>query len=126
MRVKYSKHVEQPLSLRRIDYDLPKRIFDESNERYFDEETGHFIATMEVSLYNEIRDVMIAYVFEEDFLTLLTIHSLKKGQKENRVEPHGLKSVAPPQASSGGTLRSTPYCAPLELRRVPSSHSSTV
>jgi len=86
MRVKYSKHVEQRLSLRRIDYDLPKRIFDESNERYFDEETGHFIATMEVSLYNEIRDVMIAYVFEEDFVTLLTIHSLKKGQKENRVK----------------------------------------
>jgi hypothetical protein len=42
------------------------------------------------------------------------------------VEPHGLKPVAPPQASSGGTLRSTPYYAPLELRRVPSSHSSTV
>ena len=41
---------------------------------------------MEVNLYNEIRDVMIAYVLEEDFVTLLTIHSLKTGQKENRVK----------------------------------------
>jgi len=44
----------------------------------------------------------------------------------DEVEPHGLKPVTPPQASSGGTLRSTLYYAPLELRRVPSPHSSTV
>jgi REP element-mobilizing transposase RayT len=49
-----------------------------------------------------------------------------KGYSRRKVEPHGLKPVAPPHASSGGTLRSTPYYAPLELRRVPSSHSSTV
>jgi len=42
------------------------------------------------------------------------------------VEPHGLKPVAPPHASQGGTLRSTPYYALSELRRVPSPHSSTV
>jgi hypothetical protein len=34
--------------------------------------------------------------------------------------------VVPPHASSGGTLRSTPYHAPLELRRVPSTQSPTV
>jgi hypothetical protein len=31
---------------------------------------------------------------------------------ESEVEPHGLKSMAPPHASSGGTLRSIPYYAP--------------
>ena len=86
MRIKYSKHIEHRLQLRSIDYNLPKRIFDQSNERYFDEETGHFIATMKVKLYDEIRDVMIAYVFKEDFVKLLTIHPLKEGQKENRVK----------------------------------------
>jgi hypothetical protein len=86
MRIQYSKHIEQRLRLRGIDYDLPKRIFDQSKERYFDEETGHFIATMKVKLYDEIRDVMIAYVFKEDFVKLLTIHPLKEGQKENRVK----------------------------------------
>jgi hypothetical protein len=34
------------------------------------------------------------------------------------VEPHGLKSLAPPHASKGGTLRSIPHYAPNELRGV--------
>jgi len=49
-----------------------------------------------------------------------------KDWQQDKVEPHGLKPVAPPHASEGGTLRSIPYYAPSELRRVPSPHSSTV
>jgi hypothetical protein len=83
--IKYSKHLEQRLLLRKIDYDLPKRIFEQSNERYVDEETGHFIATMEIELYNRLKEVMVAYIVEQDTVKLLTIHPLKEGQKENRV-----------------------------------------
>ncbi len=86
MQIKYSKHLEQRLSLRRIDYDLPKKIFDQSSERYIDEETKHFIATMETEIYNKRREVNIAYVVEGDIIRLLTIHPLKEGQKENRIE----------------------------------------
>ncbi len=85
MKIKYSKHLEQRLSLRRIDYDLPKKIFNQSHERYIDKETRNFIATMEVKLYNKSREVMLAYIIEEDIVRLLTIHPLKQGQKENRV-----------------------------------------
>ncbi|GIW48415.1 MAG: hypothetical protein KatS3mg078_2292 [Deltaproteobacteria bacterium] len=86
MQIKYSKHLENRLSLRKIEYELPKIIFEQSNERYYDEETGHFIAIMEVALYNKLRDVMVAYIIEKDCAKLLTIHPLKKGQKENRVK----------------------------------------
>jgi hypothetical protein len=86
VKIKYSKHLEQRLSLRRIDYDLPKRIFDQSRERYIDEQTKYFIATMEIELYNKRREVMVAYEVEEDIAKLLTIHPLKEGQKENRVK----------------------------------------
>ena len=86
MKIKYSKHLEQRLKLRRIDYDLPREIFNQSNERYFDQETKHFIATMEIELYNRFREVMVAYIFEKDIVKLLTIHPLKEGQKENRVK----------------------------------------
>jgi len=40
---------------------------------------------MMVDLYNKNREVMVAYVMEEDCTRLLTIHPLKEGQKENRV-----------------------------------------
>ena len=73
------------MSTRRRDYDLPKKIFDRSDERYMDQETKHFIATMEVELYNKPREVMVAYVIEKNTARLLTIHPLKEGQKENRL-----------------------------------------
>ena len=69
-----------------MDRNLPKRIFEESNERYVDEETGYFVAIMTVDLYNKSRDVMIAYTVEQDFAKLLTIHPLKERQKDNRVK----------------------------------------
>jgi hypothetical protein len=45
---------------------LPKRIFEQSNQRYFDKETGYSIAIMEVELYNRLREVMVAYVVEAE------------------------------------------------------------
>jgi hypothetical protein len=86
VQIKYSKHLEQRLSIRGIGYDLPRKIFVESRERYIDDETEHFIATMEIELYNKLREVMIAYVVEGDVARLLTIHPLKEGQKENRIK----------------------------------------
>lgn len=69
-----------------MEYDLPKRIFEQSKEKYYDNETRHFIITMKVKLYDKFKEVMIAYVFEEDCVKLLTIHPLKEGQKENRLK----------------------------------------
>ncbi|MFB3885598.1 MAG: hypothetical protein ACE144_10250 [Thermodesulfobacteriota bacterium] len=72
--------------MRKIDYELPTKIFDQSKERYLDEVTQHLIATMQVQLYNKLKEVMIAYVIEGDVATALTIHPLKDGQKENRIK----------------------------------------
>lgn len=72
--------------MRKIEYDLPQKIFEQSEERYFDKETGHLVATMKVEIYSKIREVMIAYVIEENYTKLLTIHPLKEGQKENRAK----------------------------------------
>ena len=51
---------------------------------------------------------------------------VKSVYEVRKVEPHGLKPMAPPHASKGGTLRSIPHYAPNELRGVPTSYSSTV
>jgi hypothetical protein len=85
-QIEYSKHLRQRLLLRRIEYELPKRIFEDSKEKYLDEETGHFIATGKVELYNKVREVMIAYVIEDNVVKILTIHPLQEGQKENRLK----------------------------------------
>jgi hypothetical protein len=86
LETKYSEHIKNRLNLRKIDYDLPPKIFEQSKERYFDKETGHLVAIMKTELYSKIREVMIAYVIEENYAKLLTIHPLKEGQRENRVK----------------------------------------
>ena len=86
MQVIYSQHIKARLRLRRIEYDLPKRIFEQAKDRYYDNDTGHIIAIMKTVLYNTVKDVMVAYVIEGEIPKLLTIHPLKKGQKENRIE----------------------------------------
>lgn len=85
MDVKYSEHIKNRLEFRKIDYDLPKNIFEQAEEKYFDREIGHFIAVMTNNLCNKNREVMVAYTFHEDYVTLLTIHPLKDGQKEKRI-----------------------------------------
>lgn len=82
----YSKHIMTRINLRKIDTDLPKKIFDEAQERFSDNETGYEIAVLKVPLYDKERDVMVAYTHEGEDVKLLTIHPLKEGQKENRIK----------------------------------------
>jgi hypothetical protein len=85
MKVKYSQHIEHRLRLRGIDSNLPQTIYEQAEERYFDEETQYYIAVMKHQLYGKMRDIMVAYSIEGGLITLITIHALKEGQKQNRV-----------------------------------------
>jgi len=86
MAIEYSKHLLNRIALRKIDYDLPRIIFEQATEHYDAVETGHKIAIKEVDLYQKSREVMVAYVFEGECSKLLTIHPLKEGQKKNRID----------------------------------------
>lgn len=86
MKIKYSKHIETRIAMRKIEYGLPKRIYENAGERFTDTETGHTIAVMKTVIYGKERDIMVAYKHENVDIKLLTIHSLKEGQKENRVQ----------------------------------------
>ena len=86
MQIKYSRHIENRLRLRKIHRDLPKIIYEESDERYFDKATGYNIAVMRVELYGKAREGMLAYIIEGKNAKLLTLHPLKEGQKEKRIK----------------------------------------
>ncbi len=86
MQIKYSRHIETRLALRKIEYDQPKRIYEDAKERFIDTDTGHTIAVMKTVLYGKERDIMVAYRQDDLDVKLLTIHPLKEGQKENRIQ----------------------------------------
>lgn len=60
MIIKYSKHLEDRLALRKIDRELPERIFIEAEEIYLDAKTGHSIAVLTTELYGKKKEVMVA------------------------------------------------------------------
>ena len=64
MQIIYSRHIENRLRLRQIEYDLPKRIIEQAEENYYDNETGHHIAMMKTEINNKIKEVMVAYTVE--------------------------------------------------------------
>ncbi|MBF0541964.1 MAG: hypothetical protein HQK91_11010 [Nitrospirae bacterium] len=86
MLIKYSKHIETRIAMQKINYDLPKEIYMNVMERFIDSETKHTIAVMKTTLNDKERDVMLAYRYEDLDIILLTIHPLKEGQKENRIQ----------------------------------------
>jgi len=86
MQIKYCKHLENRLILRKIPRDLPLRIFEEAEEKFIDEETGNRIAVKRVEYFEKERDIIIAYDKKEDEIEIITIHPLKEGQRENRVK----------------------------------------
>ena len=72
--------------LRKIEYGLPQKIYEDAEERFIDIETGHIVAVKKVIIYGKKRAVMVAYEHEDADVKLLTIHPLKEGQKENRIQ----------------------------------------
>ncbi|MDP3725340.1 MAG: hypothetical protein Q8R20_02640 [Nanoarchaeota archaeon] len=82
----YSPHLEFRLKLRKIPRVLPEKIFASSSEHYFDRETGLFIAIGRSVYRKKRRDVAVVYKEAGNDILLVTIHPLKPGQKENRVQ----------------------------------------
>jgi hypothetical protein len=85
VKTEYSKHIEARLKLREIPYEVPKEILEKASEWYSDTETGHLMAMKTRKLYDRIREVMVAYIVDQDRATLLKIHPLKNWQKVSRI-----------------------------------------
>jgi len=93
MEIEYSSHLRQRLSLRKIPCELPKMILKGFDEKYFDSETKNLIAIKKVEYFEKKRDIMIAYKEKKQKVVILTIHPLKKSQKDNRIKNNRWKKL---------------------------------
>ena len=93
MEIKYSGHLKRRLILRRIPEELPKIIFNEYDEKYFDNETENFVLIKKVEFLKRTRDMMIVYGEGEGKIEIITIHPLKKFQKDNRIKTGRWKKI---------------------------------
>ena len=81
----YSGHLKSKLSLRSIPEELPRTIYEKTNERYYDKVTKHNIALKEVRYKHKLREMAISYDETENEIIIITIHPIKSYQKINRI-----------------------------------------
>ena len=72
--------------MRNIPFLLPKQIYQNAKERYFDLVTNSKIATQKVFYKDKKREMMIAYKENIYEVKIITIHPLKLLQKFNRIK----------------------------------------
>jgi hypothetical protein len=86
-RIKYSSHLQTRVKIRSLPPDLAKDILIFSTERYYDKATHYYIAVAKAKHKGKFRDFSVVY--QEDkknkLVEIITIHPLKLGQKENRI-----------------------------------------
>ena len=71
--------------MRKIPAELPANIYRDADERFSDKQTGYMVAVKQVQIYGHQREIMITYEERDKAVVIITVHPLKKGQKENRM-----------------------------------------
>jgi len=77
--------LEFRIEKREIPYDMPKRIYQDSDEKYYDKVSGHNVAVSRLEYSGKEREAMISYDEFEDKIEIVTIHPLKWMQKQHRI-----------------------------------------
>ena len=84
-KIVYSSHLELRLKIREIPRSLPRDVYQNSRERYFDKETGKNIAIGKIRFKGKLREIIVVYEERGDEIKLITAHPLKALQKVSRI-----------------------------------------
>jgi len=82
----YSSHLIFRMKIREIGEDLPKRIYEKSDERYFDTKTGYSVAIDEAFYKDKLREMAVAYEEAVNEVRIITIHPIKPYEKINKIK----------------------------------------
>jgi hypothetical protein len=87
MNVMYMVHLKFRLKMRNIPSSLPKKIFKQAKEHYYDNSTGHYVAVHKHEFNEKIREFAVTYdkKAKEDVIEIITIHPIKAYQKITRI-----------------------------------------
>ena len=85
MNIIYTPHLKFRLKVRNIPSYLPKRIFKEAKEHYYDTLTQHYVAVHNFKFHNKMREFALTYDKKEEMIEIITVHPLKSYQKIARI-----------------------------------------
>jgi len=85
MKIIYTSHLTFRLKIRNIPDDLPREVFEQAKEHYYDNLTNHYIAIHQVGYGGKIREMAVVYDKGKDSVEIITVHPLKMYQKLSRI-----------------------------------------
>jgi hypothetical protein len=71
--------------MRGISSPMPKKIFKEAKEHYYDNLTSHYVAVHKLEFNNKVREFALTYDKKENAIEIITVHPIKAYQKISRI-----------------------------------------
>lgn len=85
-RIQYTDHLKLRIKLRNIPNSLPRKIYLDADEKFYDQSTHHYVAIKAVKFLGKLREMIVSYDESEDIVEIITIHPIKKYQKVQRIK----------------------------------------
>jgi hypothetical protein len=85
MQIIYTSHLQFRIRIRNIPFDLPRKVFSQAKEHYYDKLTGHYVAMHKVEFKGKLREMVLTYDRKPDAVEIITIHPIKPYQKISRI-----------------------------------------
>jgi len=84
IKIHYTSHLELRLSIRKIPFDYPRRIYQNPDQRFMDVLENKEIAIKKLMYNRKLRNMMVAYETKAEFIEIITIHPITDEKIINR------------------------------------------
>lgn len=85
MKIIIRPHLKLRLKQREIPQDYPGKILTKPTNKYFDSETGHFIAIRSLKYYGKTRPMVVAYDTINSEIQAVTVYPTTSQEIQNRL-----------------------------------------
>ncbi len=84
--IHYTEYMRDRMTFRLIPQQAVERVLLSAIERYFDIETGRFIAVLRVRYEGSYKRLAVAYEEQGEEITAVTVHTVTKRQVQARIQ----------------------------------------
>ena len=84
VNIVYTEHLKLRLRVRKIPYEYPKIIYENPDQKFFDELEKTSVAIKKLKYNKKLRNMMIVYEVKDEKVEIVTIHPITDEKIINR------------------------------------------
>lgn len=86
MRITLKPHLKIRLEQRLIPRTYPRKILSQTNQKYFDPLTNHYIAVKKLKYNEKLRPMVVAYDIINTEIQVITVYPTTEQEIKNRIQ----------------------------------------